>query len=50
LFFVRWVEQHTTNRVWRACVRMIFGPARLMANLALGRAPWSRDARPLDWR
>ena len=50
MFFVRWVEQHTTNRVWRASIRMIFGPARLMANLALGRAPWSRDGRPINWR
>ena len=50
LFFVRWVEERTTNRVWRACLRMLFGPSRVMANLALGRAPWNRSARPLNWR
>jgi hypothetical protein len=50
LFFVKWVEARTTNRVWRASLRMIFAPSRVMANLALGRAPWNRSARPLDWR
>jgi hypothetical protein len=50
LFFVRWVEARTTNRFYRASLRMIFGPSRVMANVALGRAPWNRSARPLDWR
>jgi hypothetical protein len=49
-FFVRWVEQHTGNRFFRGSLRVIFGPSRLMANLAVGRAPWHRGTRPIGWR
>lgn len=41
-------EDHFDNRVARATVRLLFNPARLMANLAQGRSPWYRPDRPLD--
>jgi hypothetical protein len=46
-YLVQFVERHTTNRFFRAAVRLIFTPAWVMANLAEGRAPWHRNARPL---
>ena len=46
-FFVEWVERHTGNVVWRAALRMLFSPARTLANLAENRAPWARIDRPL---
>ncbi|HTM02316.1 MAG TPA: hypothetical protein VL173_02345 [Vicinamibacterales bacterium] len=49
-FFVKWAERHTTNRVWRASLRMLFNPARTMANLTSGKKPWNRQGRSLDWR
>jgi hypothetical protein len=49
-FFVTWAEKHTTNRVWRASLRMLFNPARTMANVTSGKPPWHRPARPIDWR
>jgi hypothetical protein len=49
-FFVKWVEQHTSNRVWRASLRLIFNPGRTLANTAEGRLPWYREGRPLGWR
>jgi hypothetical protein len=49
-FFVEWVERHTTNRVWRASLRMIFNPGRVLSNTASGRLPWYRETRPLSWR
>jgi hypothetical protein len=48
-YFVQWVERHTTNRVWRASLRMIFNPARTLANVASQRAPWDRQDRPIGW-
>jgi hypothetical protein len=48
-YFVKWVEQHTGNRVWRASLRMIFNPARALANVASQRAPWDRQDRPIGW-
>jgi hypothetical protein len=29
-------------------MRMLFGPARALANAASSKAPWQRDGRPLD--
>ena len=49
-YFVRWVEEHTTNRVWRASLRTIFNPARALANLASQRMPWDRQDRTIAWR
>jgi hypothetical protein len=49
-YFVKWVEAHTTNRVWRASLRLIFNPARTLSNAASGRAPWHRDGRTIGWR
>ena len=46
-YFIRQVEQWTSNRVLRASARMLFNPSRTMSNTAQGRAPWSRPARPL---
>jgi len=48
-FFIKWVEERSTNRVARASIRMLFNPARTFANLAMNRAPWSRDGRSLSW-
>jgi hypothetical protein len=48
-YFVRWVEQHTRNRVARATLRLIFNPGRTLSNTANGRAPWSRADRSLSW-
>jgi hypothetical protein len=48
-FFVKWVEARTTNRVWRAALRLIFNPGRTLSNTASGRLPWYRDGRPLSW-
>jgi hypothetical protein len=49
-FFVKWVEQRTSNRVWRATLRVIFNPGRTLANTASGRLPWYRSARPIGWK
>lgn len=49
-FVVELVERHTRNRFARATVRMLFNPARTLANLAESRAPWSREGRPLRGR
>ena len=48
-FFIKWVEERSTNRVARASIRMLFNPARTFANLAMNRPPWSRDGRSLSW-
>ena len=49
-YFVKWVEARTTNRVWRASLRLIFNPGRTLSNSASGRPPWARDGRPIAWR
>jgi hypothetical protein len=46
-YFVLWFEDHVDNRAARATIRLLFNPARLMANLAQGRSPWYRPDRPL---
>ena len=46
-YFVLWFEQHVDNRAARAAMRVLFNPARLMANLAQGRSPWFRPDRAL---
>jgi len=48
-FLVRWVESRTRNRFYRASMRMMFGPARALANAASSKAPWERNGRALDW-
>jgi len=48
-FVVRWVESRTRNRFYRASLRMLFGPARALANAATNKAPWQRSGRALDW-
>lgn len=47
-YFVRWLEKKTSNRVWRASVRMLANPSRTLSNTAQGRVPWHRPARPLQ--
>ncbi len=49
-YVIRWVEQRTTNRVWRASVRMLFNPSRTLSNTAQGRTPWYRATRDLTQR
>ncbi len=49
-YFVQLIERHTTNRVWRASLRLLFNPARTLSNTAGGHLPWHRDGRPLGWR
>lgn len=46
-YFIRWVEKKTTNRVWRASVRMLMNPSRTLSNTAQGRTPWFRATRDL---
>jgi hypothetical protein len=46
-YFVLWFEGHVDNRPARVVIRLLFNPARLMANLAQGRTPWDRPDRPL---
>jgi hypothetical protein len=48
-FLLRWVEARTHNRFYRASLRMLFGPARALANAASSKAPWERSGRPLNW-
>jgi hypothetical protein len=49
-WFVQWVERRTTNRFYRAALRLAFNPARTLSNTASGRVPWHRDGRPLTSR
>jgi hypothetical protein len=44
------IETRNENQLVRLMLRMTFGPARAMSNVAMGRAPWYRDGRPLDWK
>jgi hypothetical protein len=46
-YFVLWFEDRVDNQTARAVIRLLFNPARLMANLAQARAPWYRPDRPL---
>jgi len=48
-FLVEWAERHTTNRVWRASLRMIFSPSRVLSNTASRHLPWYRNDRTLAW-
>jgi len=49
-YLVKWVERRTSNRVFRAILRLAFNPGRTMSNSATGRLPWHRDGRPLSWK
>jgi hypothetical protein len=49
-FFVKWVEARTSNRVWRAALRLIFNPGRTLSNTATGRLPWHREGRAIGWQ
>jgi hypothetical protein len=49
-FFVRWVESRTSNRFFRAALRLALNPGRTLSNTSSGRVPWHRDDRPLGWR
>jgi hypothetical protein len=44
------IEGRVQNRFARMFLRMLFGPSRAMANFAMGRTPWYRDMRPIDWK
>ena len=46
-FFVRWVEDRTGNRFFRAALRMTLNPARTLSNATTGHLPWYREGRPL---
>jgi hypothetical protein len=47
-FLVRWVEERTSNRVWKVAMRLMFNPGRTLANTASGRVPWHREGRPVS--
>jgi hypothetical protein len=49
-YFVKWFEGKVRNRVARALMRLAMNPGRTLSNTASGRAPWSREGRPLLWR
>jgi len=49
-YLVQLIERHTTNRFFRAAVRIMFNPSRMLANAAQGHLPWYRAGRPLGWR
>jgi len=49
-FFVKWVEERSTNRILRAALRVALNPGRALSNASGGRFPWHREGRPLDWR
>jgi len=44
-YFLRWVESRTSNHAIRGTFRVFFNPARSLANLAQGNAPWRRANR-----
>jgi hypothetical protein len=44
------LEAHTTNPFWRASLRILFNPSRTLENTAMGRPPWHRNERRLNWR
>jgi len=46
-YFIRWLERHVTNSTVRGIVRVLFSPARTMANTAQRKTPWHRADRPL---
>lgn len=46
-YFIRLIEGWTTNRFFRAAVRMGLNPSRTLSNTAQGRLPWYRVGRPL---
>jgi hypothetical protein len=48
-FFVKWVEGKVRNPVVRALIRLGMNTGRTLSNTASGRAPWSREGRPLTW-
>ena len=49
-YFLRWAEEHVPNKIARIALRCFFGPSRALANGAMGRMPWYRESRPLQWR
>jgi hypothetical protein len=49
-FFVRWIEARTSNRFYRATLRLVFNPGRTLSNSASGKLPWYRPGRPLSWQ
>ena len=49
-FLVKWVEGKVRNPALRALIRLGMNPGRTLSNTASGRAPWSREGRPLTWR
>jgi hypothetical protein len=46
-YFVKWFEGKVRNRLARALMRLATNPGRTLSNTASGRAPWSREGRPL---
>ena len=46
-YFLEWFERRVRNRFARASLRIVFTPARSLANLAEMRAPWDRVDRAL---
>jgi hypothetical protein len=49
-YLIRWIEDRVGNRVFRASIRMLFNPSRVLANTAQGHLPWHRADRPLITR
>lgn len=46
-YFLEWFERRVGNRFARASLRIVFTPARALANIAEMRAPWDRVDRAL---
>ena len=49
-FVMKWIEARLKHPFVRATLRLALNPGRTLSNTASGRAPWSRDGRPLAWR
>jgi len=49
-YAVIWLEERVRHPFARAVIRLAMNPGRTLSNTASGRAPWSRDGRPLRWR
>jgi hypothetical protein len=49
-YVTRWVEGRLHNPFARMWLRMAMNPGRTLSNASSGRAPWSREGRPLTWK
>lgn len=49
-FVVKWLEARVGNQFARMLIRLAANPGRTLSNGTMGRPPWYRDGRPLNWR